>query len=44
MVIQMTCIKCCFSGTGLEIILNSKKCWKTFAKLQDKSLDLQMFF
>lgn len=40
----MTYIKSCFSGTGLEIILNSKKYWKTFAKLQGKSLDLQFFF
>lgn len=40
----MICIKSCFSGTGLEIILNSKKYLKTFATLQDKSLDLQMGF
>lgn len=39
----MTCIKSCFSGTGLEIILNSKEYWKTFAKLQDKILDLIFF-
>lgn len=39
----MNCIKCCFSGNGLEIILNSKKCQKIFAKLQDKGSVLQMF-
>lgn len=42
MVLQMSCVKC-VSGNGLEIVLNSKKCCKTFAKLQDKGLVLQMF-
>lgn len=39
----MSCIKCCFSGNGLEIILNSKKGRKTLAKLQGRSSVLQMF-
>lgn len=44
MVLQMTCSKSCFSGTGLETIHNTKKYWKAFAKIQGKNLDLQFFF
>lgn len=39
---QTSCIKWCFSGNGLEIILNSNKCQKTFAKLQNKDSTLKI--
>lgn len=39
----MSSIKC-FSGNGVEIIQNSNKCQKAFAKLQNKNSVSQMFW